>query len=483
MKFNKVLFTSPIQPIGGCSPNVYSWDKRPAHLRIAMSFLDHPGLSFLEANLPCDILPYPTNASYNEALATPPDVLGISFYINETEIALRMATDARRAGVKEVWAGNFGAYSPQIERDFDRVFTGWSEARVADALGIPPAPAEKLIHPPMYGAIGANVLPRMIFSGLLFTSRGCPWTCNFCQTPGFYGKASPLPLEAIDRVLWQYKRDGVTGINILDENFGTFRKHAREVVNLLHKYQMRWIALTRVDTLLKSFDEWLGKGLFGAHLGVESLNQDSLSSASKRINGLDSVRLLRQMSRNNLFVQCFYILGFEEDTYRSIKRDINTLIQLDIDVIQIQVLTPYPRTEQRDMIQCKHGIHDDNLSKYNSRNLVWNHPSISPAQMRSLQIWANEKLSSSRRALRTLAKFAVFFGRQRPNLDGLRLILNAYREPGRRLHREYARQIRGAREWAEVGWYPYEEAPSCEALTANRPQVPDVKLVSMGRSS
>src|ERR1041384_3568991 len=113
---------------------------------------------------------------------------------------------------------------------------------------------------------------------------------------------------------------------------------------------MRWIALTRVDTLLQNFEEWRAKGLFGAHLGVESLNQSSLTGASKRVDQRQSVRLLKEMSRHNMFVQSFYILGFESDTVESVRRDVEELARLDVDVVQVQVLTPYPRTEQRSTI-------------------------------------------------------------------------------------------------------------------------------------
>jgi len=238
-----------------------------------MSFLNHPGLCFLRANAPCEILEYPSNDDFEAALADPPEILGISFYINESEIALDMAARARRAGVREIWAGNYGAYSPAITSSFDRVFAGWGEREAAEALGAAPRSPVELRHPEMYGAIGTNIFPGMLLSGLLFTSRGCPWTCSFCQTPDFYGKPAQIPLETVDEVLWTYRRRGIVGINILDENFGTFTSHSLEVVELLHRYKMRWIALTRVDTLLKNFDCWASKGLFGAHLGIESLNQ------------------------------------------------------------------------------------------------------------------------------------------------------------------------------------------------------------------
>lgn len=474
------LFVSPVQPIGGASPNVYSWDKRPAAVRIAMSFLNHPGLSFLRANVPCRILEYPDADAYRSALADRPEIVGISFYINETEIALEMAEQARQAGARQVWAGNYGAYSPQVSRQFDRTFTGWGEQPVAAALGV--SPPEGIVHPEIYGAIGTPLLPWMVFSGLLFTSRGCPFTCSFCQTPDFYGSATRVPLASIDRVLWQYRRSGVRGINILDENFGTFPGHAREVVRMLHKHGMRWIALTRVDTLLRNFDDWAAHGLFGAHLGIESLNQDSLSGATKRLSQLDTIRLLRKMSQRNMFVQCFYIIGFEEDTVESVERDIEVLATLDVDVVQVQVLTPYPRTRQSADARERFGIDDANLSKYNSRNLVWRHPNIRPDEMRRLQECANRQLISSRRALRTLAKFGLYHGRERVNTDGLRTLWHAFAGRTRGLHARYAPRVAAARSWADTGWYAYEEFDS-ETSATRRGHVTPLPSATLGVES
>jgi len=200
MPGRRVLLTSPLQPIGGCSPDVYSWNKTPGAVRLFLSFLSHPGLCFLGANLPVETLEYPSRQDFERALETPPDVLGISFHINESEIALTMAQQARARGVKEVWAGNYGAYNPEIAWAFDRVFTGWSEHAVAQALGLDATPRE-IVHPELYGVLGTSFKAPVILSGTLYTSRGCPWTCNFCQTPDFYGKPAPIPLAEIERIV------------------------------------------------------------------------------------------------------------------------------------------------------------------------------------------------------------------------------------------------------------------------------------------
>jgi radical SAM superfamily enzyme YgiQ (UPF0313 family) len=70
------------------------------------------------------------------------------------------------------------------------------------------------------------------------TSRGCPYSCTFCQTPDFYGESKVIPLDSIERVLWTYSQQGIATANILDENFGIFPQHTKEVIRLLKKYRM-----------------------------------------------------------------------------------------------------------------------------------------------------------------------------------------------------------------------------------------------------
>lgn len=464
MSPKKVLLTSAVQPIAGCSPDVYSWNKRPGAIRLFLCFLDHPGLAFLGANLPVDILAYPSREQFEQALEAKPDILGISFYINETEIALRMVERARACGVREIWAGNYGGNSPQIASAFDRVFKGWSELSIATHLGLPKQP---LHHPEIYGVLGCNMGGPSILSGTLYSSRGCPWTCNFCQTPDFYGKAQPIPLEELERIVRIYERRGIRAINILDENFGTFKSHARLVVEMLHHHGMRWIALTRVDTLSENLDHWQAHGLIGAHVGIESLNADSLEGANKRVTKERTIDLLRRLSRHHLFVQAFYIIGFEEDTVASIQRDITELARLDVDLVQVQVLTPYPGTLQRAMIEQKYGIFDHNLSRYNSRNLVWNHPNITPAEMKALQLWADRKLSTSMRALRSLAKIVAFGGRSGLSLEGVSALRGSVSPAARSLKAELEPQLEAARRWTRTGWTTaYEEVQPDASRTA-----------------
>ncbi|MCH9647343.1 MAG: radical SAM protein [Deltaproteobacteria bacterium] len=376
------------------------WKKKQNPFSVNASMTEHFGLRFLKANVPeVSILEYPTKEQFLDELKKGWDVVGVSFYINETQDAIEMAKAARNSGA-EVWAGNYGALNQEMEPHFDRLFTGWGEQAMAELIGREPAP---LIHPPVYMHIRYRRLHLQKW-GVLFTSRGCNKTCHFCQTPRFYRKPYAIELSALEKVLWEYRRQGVGQVIVLDENFGHFEKEAREVVDLIHKYRLKWNPLTRVEAVHRNYDDWVARGLCGASMGVESLNQDSLNGAKKG-NSTDQIReVLRNMQRDHLLSQVFYIIGFEEDTEESIRRDILELKRYNVDSPQIQILTPYPQTILHRRIQEEFGILDQDLSKYDSTHLVWGHPSISPEKMRELLFWANDELFTRKSSLSTLNK-------------------------------------------------------------------------------
>ena len=79
------------------------------------------GLRFLRQNVPgIEILEYPTRAEYRQALERGWDVVGFSFYLEESNEIARMAEEARAAGAARIWAGNYGALTPEIQRQLRR---------------------------------------------------------------------------------------------------------------------------------------------------------------------------------------------------------------------------------------------------------------------------------------------------------------------------------------------------------------------------
>jgi radical SAM superfamily enzyme YgiQ (UPF0313 family) len=290
-----------------------------------------------------------------------------------------------------------------VASNFDKVFLGWGEPHLAKELGKPPG---DLVHPDTYMHVTWKGI-RVQSWGVLFTSRGCNKTCTFCQTPRFYRKPYALDLATIESVLKEYKRRNVAQVIVLDENFGHFEDYTDQVVDLLWHYRLKWNPMTRVETLRENYEKWRSRGLCGASIGLESLNQDSLNGAKKGNDRPERLEILKRMRKDNLLVQTFYIIGFEQDAEQSIRENILELKRYHVDAPQIQILTPQPETILFKQIQNDYGIITFDYSKYDTTHLVWNHPHVSPQRMRQLMFWANDVLFTPRNSLRTAWKIAL----------------------------------------------------------------------------
>jgi radical SAM superfamily enzyme YgiQ (UPF0313 family) len=362
------------------------------------------GLRFLRQNIPeLKILEYPTRAEFSRVLKEGWDAVGFSFYLEETPRILEMAEGARRAGVKQLWAGNYGALTPSVQPNFDKVFTSYAEEAIAEVVG---KKIESIQHPPLvveFRLPGGWPMPV----GILFTARGCSFQCTFCQTTAFAPRPKAISLEALERVIRFYSEHGVQYVLILDENFGNLPSHAEAVIELLARYRIRWLVQSRVDLFLRNFDRWLELGMEGALFGIESFHQDVLKQIRKNEKAGTSLELAERLNRTGLYAQGYYIIGFPTETEESIREDLKTLASLRLDVTQITIVTPHPQTQLWSEVETKHGIVEKDWGKFDTKHLVWNHPNCRTGALESLLKEGFERCYGPGWVPRVMRKFAA----------------------------------------------------------------------------
>ncbi len=375
------------------------------------------GLRFLKQNLPeLEILEYPTPAEFSHALKQGWDVVGFSFYLDETNRILQMAEQACGAGVPELWAGNYGALTASVQPSFDRVFLGYGEEAIAQRLGKILGPIQ---HPPLVARFqlpGGWALPV----GILFTTRGCSFQCTFCQTTAFAPRPKAIPIDALERVISFYKSHGIRFVLILDENFGNLPSHAEAVIDLLARHGMYWAVQSRVDLLLRHFHDWMARGMEGALFGIESFHQDVLKEIRKGEKSETVCELTERLHSHDLYAHGYYIIGFPTETLESIRHDLRTLASLGLDITQITIVTPHPQTQLWRELESNYGPLERNWEKYDTKHLVWNHPHCAPGILESLLEEGFQQAYSGRWAGRVWRKF-LSQRRRRGDLSSLPL--------------------------------------------------------------
>jgi radical SAM superfamily enzyme YgiQ (UPF0313 family) len=388
MQPRKILFTTPF---GNDYFEYFGENSSPKVERVVYPRINSYGLRFIKQNLPeIAILEFPTWEQYEQIISEDWDIVGFSFFTPDYPKVEKMAALARQKGIPELWGGSYGVLIPEAQRLFDKTIIGYAEKTIAESLGqeIP-----ELIHPPIIDAIGATSHMQLARVGILFTSRGCPYKCTFCQTPIFCrGESAFMPLASIQRVLSYYKSINVSLVLILDETFGLSDSFSQKIVELLHHYQLPWMPMTRIDILDKNLDSWLDCGLAGALLGLENIRQQNIQTIKKKITLTTAFQVIDRLLLAGRMVIGFYMIGFENETAASIREDIRLVSNLGLDLVQVCAVTPLHGTPLWDDIQQKYGPIDPDLSKHTTKNLVWNHPSISREAMKALLAEAYEIL-------------------------------------------------------------------------------------------
>ena len=399
----KILLTT-VYRTNDLQYDYFEANSRNTIFRLSLPRILSFGLRFIKQNFPeIEILEYPTWEEYKKAIKKQHwDIVGFSFYLNEIPEILQMIKYARENGVEEIWGGNYGALTEEIEEYFDWICIGYGEEEIAKKLGIK---IKEVVHPPLIGHLSTPIGLKLTPSGFLFTSRGCNRKCIFCQTPAFCRKPSKIPISSIEKVLLYYKSIGVDQLVMPEENFGMFKSHMEKVVELLGEYGFYWYPVTRADTLNENLSFWMENGLNGAGIGIETFSQKTMDEIEKKEKVEEVIEAVKNMQKFNRFIYGTYMIGYEDDTKESIKKSIIELAKLKLDLTQICVLMPLPRTPLWDYIQEKYGIFEKDWHKFNTKHLVWNHPHISPKEMERLLSWIFRQVHPRTNPLRTTFKF------------------------------------------------------------------------------
>jgi hypothetical protein len=141
--------------------------------------------------------------------------------------------------------------------------------------------------------------------------------------------------------------------------------------------------MIQVDTLCHKIPNFVEKaaraGVTRVFIGLESINLDALIAAKKRQNKITEYRkMLLAWKSRGVITYAGYILGFPTDTPSSIRHDIEIIKrELPIDILEFHCLTPFPGSEDHQILWNKKIWMDPDLNKYDTEHAVTAHPQMS----------------------------------------------------------------------------------------------------------
>jgi radical SAM superfamily enzyme YgiQ (UPF0313 family) len=186
-------------------------------------------------------------------------------------------------------------------------------------------------------------------------SRGCPFSCEFCDIIEIYGRVPRT--KSNQQILAEFdalKQLGWRGpLFIVDDNFIGNKKNVRlllpEIIEWQKKNGFPFSLLTEASVNLADDDDLLtamkDAGFRRVFLGIETPVEESLKEAQKSQNRGNLLESVRKIQNHGMEVMAGFIVGFDNDPEDIFERQIEFIRESAIPIAMVGMLNALPDTQ------------------------------------------------------------------------------------------------------------------------------------------
>jgi radical SAM superfamily enzyme YgiQ (UPF0313 family) len=325
---------------------------------------------------------------------TDADFIALSFMDFCAPHAYEVARKFKERGKIVVAGGKYPSTFPnEVIPHMDSVVIGEAEpiwpqvvedlvkGNLKKAYEAPFAPSLENIPPPRYDLIEPDFAVPVVTEA----TRGCKYRCSFCQ---LNIKPTPFrcrPIQDVIRDLTStsklpyHKRKMAM---LLDNNLGGDMGYAKELLTEISKLKL-WGLGTQfsfdclhdgefLDLLVKARCKM-------AFIGLESLNEPSLSAVHKKQNKVEEYKeLFENLMKRGILTFTGMMLALDEDTPSYYESLPGKLEDIDPSSILLSISIPIPGTPFHKKVESEGRIFDKDLSHYEGDHLVFFPKGVSP---------------------------------------------------------------------------------------------------------
>jgi radical SAM superfamily enzyme YgiQ (UPF0313 family) len=322
------------------------------------------GLLTLAALTPPDFTVTLCDENIGESIdyQTDAPIIGITGYIIQIERVFKIAERFRALGKTVVLGGPLANLLPDVCSFFcDVLFEGEAEYTwprflrdyLAGTVERRYVEAEK-IHLPDSPPPRLDLLKGNYAHGIVQCSRGCPFSCEFCDIIVMYGRKMRLkPIERVIQEVEAWKARGVPQVFFADDNFIGNRAYTKDLLRALARWNKRqrqaMSFYTQASIDMVRDEELLGllrdANFVSVFIGIESPRKSSLAETHKTQNEkLDMVEAIHKIQSYNLFISAGMIVGFDNDDATIFDEQYDFLQRAGIPIAMLSALMAVPKT-------------------------------------------------------------------------------------------------------------------------------------------
>lgn len=346
---------------------------------MAASLPDYVDVSFTDENV--------EEINFDEAV----DFVGISMMLTvQIKRGWEIARIYKEKGIKVIFGGiSTMLHAEETLQHGDSIFLGESESRMDEVFRDWEKGALKPVynylneHPDIatVGPAKRSILNRPLYNhkgvqmvDLFHASRGCRFSCYPCAVSYLGGrKFRPRP---IDKAIEELETIDNNRLFIVDNSLAQDKEWETDLFKAMIPLKKKWISHT-IDDDPKILDLAAQAGAWYVYQAVF----DTSDYIKERI---------KKYHDHGIGVEGTILLGLDDQTEDDIKRLIDFLLEIDLDLAEFTVLTPFPHTKVWDDLLREGRIFDRDWNHYNAGQVVFQPKHMSADRLQELYNYAWE---------------------------------------------------------------------------------------------
>jgi radical SAM superfamily enzyme YgiQ (UPF0313 family) len=271
----------------------------------------------------------------------------------------------------------------------DSIFLGEAESRMEEVFAdfkngsLKKVYNYMLQHPPIesVGAARRDLYKKELYNhkgvqmvDLFHASRGCRFSCYPCAVTYLGGRAfRPRP---IDKVIEELATIENNRLFIVDNSLAQNKEWEKQLFREMIPFKKKWISHTIEDDL-EILDLAAQAGAWYVYQAV----YDTSNYIKERV---------KRYHDHGIGVEGTILLGLDNQTEDDIKRLIDFLLEIDLDLAEFTVMTPFPHTKGYDDFLRQGRIFDFDWNHYNAGQVVFHPKQMAAEKLQELYDYAWE---------------------------------------------------------------------------------------------
>jgi radical SAM superfamily enzyme YgiQ (UPF0313 family) len=341
-----------------------------------------------------------------------PDLVGITCLTASAPRAYEIAGAYRARGSKVVLGGMHATAMPlEAMNHADSVVLGEAEGVWGQVLKDFGAGQMKRFYGGIRPDAAGIFTPRRdiydgkgyFVKGVVQTSRGCPFGCDFCSVQKFFGNT--FRFRSVMSVVEEVKSLAARFVVFIDDNIAGSRDHFKQLCAALAPLNVRWICQAPIDIgrdldLLKLMRK---AGCRGVFVGFESIVPANLKEVGKGFNVVDRFREhIKRIHDNGICIEGAFIFGFDHDDRDIFKRTLDFIVKAKIDFAQFGILTPFPGTKLFNKMRREGRMLSEDWEQYDIAHAVFKPAHMTPEELNQGRQWVEDQFYGLRSTTRRM---------------------------------------------------------------------------------